>query len=580
MKELTAELLDLIEKTASSKKFRSWIADCLHALAGVDGTPHPEPALTARNERKAFDLIESQIKSIPGLTAAPRFIPIDPAIEKHPFYTQPHYTKTAERPQGLGVRETYAGRGNLVLIVPGARRGKSATSLAVNSHIDTVAPHIAPRLKGDVVFGRGACDAKGQVVSMLAQLRLLAEARRQLGVVPQGDVQFQFVIEEEPGGNGSLSLALQDPHPYDVILVCEATQLKIHPANRGAVWYKTQINCGPDKRLNPVEMAACVVLALEEEGAKIKGESDHPLFPTRPVQTNHGILGPYGSHPSAVRHLARLWIGADGGAESALLQAVEKAVGDYCARYGDKTKETDAASGKAKVDHHYDLISAKGGKGFVLAVHGKAGHMGAVLECDGAITKTAYIVRELMKLSAEGLKLSLAMADPDKDGPWAAAKAPARELILEGGQGFLPTHDIFEVQKRLVKAAASGAKAYCRKAGAAWKEAMVKTTFDKLHNDAFARRPDSPAMKAALYAARQAAVAGVWKKEPVVGWNVSCDARIFAKQFPKREVITFGPGSLAYAHSPQEQLHVGEAAAAARMMAVYTLALCGWEKVK
>jgi acetylornithine deacetylase/succinyl-diaminopimelate desuccinylase-like protein len=253
--------------------------------------------------------------------------------------------------------------------------------------------------------------------------------------------------------------------------------------------------------------------------------------------------------------------------------AVEKAVADYCARYGDKTKEADPATGKPKVDHHYDLIPVKAKKGLLLAIHGKAGHMGAVLECDGAITKMAYIVRELGKIGT----VSLHMADPQKDEPWGDPRRPLVELALEGGQGFLPTHDIFEIQKRIVKAAAAGAKEYCKKMGVAFKDAMVRTTFDKLHNDAFARKPDSPAMKAAVYAAKKA---GLWKGEPIVGWNVSCDARIFAKQFPKREVVTFGPGSLTYAHSPQEQMDVREIVATAKMMAIYALALCGWEKMK
>jgi acetylornithine deacetylase/succinyl-diaminopimelate desuccinylase-like protein len=168
------------------------------------------------------------------------------------------------------------------------------------------------------------------------------------------------------------------------------------------------------------------------------------------------------------------------------------------------------------------------------------------------------------------------MAHPDKDESWAGGEGALSGLALEGGQGFVPTHDIFEVQKRLVKAAISGAKEYCRRLGTAYQPTMVKTTFDKLHNDSFARTPDTPAMKAAIYACKKA---GVWKDEPIVGWTVSCDARIFAKQFPKRDVITFGPGSLAHAHSPLEQISISDMAASARMMAIFALALCGWEKM-
>ena len=49
-----------------------------------------------------------------------------------------------------------------------------------------------------------------------------------------------------------------------------------------------------------LEAFAFAILALLDEGEAIKQESDHPLFPHRPVQTCTGILGPFGVHPSAI----------------------------------------------------------------------------------------------------------------------------------------------------------------------------------------------------------------------------------------------------------------------------------------
>jgi acetylornithine deacetylase len=46
------------------------------------------------------------------------------------------------------------------------------------THLDTVPPFLPPRLEGELLCGRGACDAKGQMVAQwLALDRLLAEGR-------------------------------------------------------------------------------------------------------------------------------------------------------------------------------------------------------------------------------------------------------------------------------------------------------------------------------------------------------------------------------------------------------------------
>jgi len=40
--------------------------------------------------------------------------------------------------------------------------------IVLNTHIDTVAPHIPYERDGDTVRGRGACDAKGPLAALLA----------------------------------------------------------------------------------------------------------------------------------------------------------------------------------------------------------------------------------------------------------------------------------------------------------------------------------------------------------------------------------------------------------------------------
>src|SRR4051812_36944388 len=39
--------------------------------------------------------------------------------------------------------------------------------VTLSTHLDTVPPYIPPRLEGDALWGRGACDAKGIAAAMM-----------------------------------------------------------------------------------------------------------------------------------------------------------------------------------------------------------------------------------------------------------------------------------------------------------------------------------------------------------------------------------------------------------------------------
>lgn len=51
-----------------------------------------------------------------------------------------------------------------------------------STHLDTVPPYLPPRLAPEAIYGRGSCDAKGQIVAQLAAIEsLLAEGRTGFG---------------------------------------------------------------------------------------------------------------------------------------------------------------------------------------------------------------------------------------------------------------------------------------------------------------------------------------------------------------------------------------------------------------
>jgi acetylornithine deacetylase/succinyl-diaminopimelate desuccinylase-like protein len=561
-----------IEAVASSAAFAHDLTNLLVRLCQIDTTPRPDVADLAKAEHQCFAIIRQEIDGSGLDHARVREAAIDAAIADHPFYSNPTYTRTDSRPM-LASAETYADRCNLLLEVDGAQSGEDGIHLALNGHVDVVHPYIPPRVDGRTVFGRGACDDKGPVVSILAALRLVAEHLERHRLRLNRHLTVMFVIEEEMGGNGSLSLALDRAlrRRYDSVAVLECTSSNIHPGNRGAVWYKVEAQLDG---VHLFEAAAFIVGAMEDEGAKIKAESDHSLFPHRPVQTCHGMIGLYGEHPSRICGEVCFDVVTDGRAasfERVVAEQIEAAVAEYVERYGDKTRAEDQQTSRPKVDHHYDLESTD--TGLTVRVWGSTGHMGSILENDGAITKMATIVRRLVdhRLALEqaaGGAVHCRLHDWDD---------PSR-LVMEGGQGFLPTHTMDDVQRRLRDAAEQGAQDYFVRMGLSARACdTVAVTYEKLHNAAFAGPADSATLLTAIAAAKQA---GIWPADRQIrGWDVSCDARIFACEYPQLSVITMGPGHLRHAHADDEQLDIGELVQFSQFLALFILQQCGTVKV-
>jgi len=557
---------------ARTTEFSRYMESLLEEICKVDTTPNADVSVMGRAESAVFDVLDRELRTLPFEEMRIERRPINPAIQSHANFSLLHFTKTPERPRGLSVEDAYRGRSNMVCVLPGRPTANGGSSVALNSHVDVVAPFFPPRLSDGVMHGRGSCDDKGAVVATIAAMKILAAVMPAAGLRWNRNVILMFVIEEEPGGNGSLSLAIDRDLKalYDTILVGECTDREIHPANRGAVWYRAELRSSNAPLL---EMFAFVNEELEKEGEAIWTESRHALFPQRPVQTCHGMIGHFGEHPSRICGEVSFAINfeRDPGERAAVLvgDCIDTAIKGYVGRYGDKTKVTDPLTGKPKVDHHFDV--KRHGNRFVVGVHGSTGHMGSIRENDGAITKMAWIIRQLVycrpRLEAIGGRFTLDLA----------GQATGDRLVLEGGQGFVPTHDIREVMRRMECAAARGAETYLRRIGRKDSGAdAVHMTYEKLHNVAFDGDPDSPAMRDAIAAAR---ACGFWREQPVMGWTVSCDSRLFATEYPGMPVLTFGAGKLAHAHADNEQINMDELRSAAEFLAIFLLRHTGTAQI-
>ncbi|MCA9322439.1 MAG: M20/M25/M40 family metallo-hydrolase [Planctomycetes bacterium] len=96
------------------------------------------------------------------------------------------------------------------------------------THLDTVPPYIAPRRVGRRVFGRGTCDAKGQIVAQLEALRRL----RSEGL---DGMAWLGLIGEETDAKGAAALPIWKSQLADCRLVVggEPTQGRCATGQRG-----------------------------------------------------------------------------------------------------------------------------------------------------------------------------------------------------------------------------------------------------------------------------------------------------------------------------------------------------------
>ena len=163
-------LVAAVRERLRSAEFKSYLTRLLLELCRQDTTPKPDVARMRKAEGECFRILERELAKFTFSGARLERRAINPAIQSHPNYSLLHFTKTAERPTGLSAEETYADRSNLLYLAPGQHRTNAGASVALNAHLDVVAPYFPPKVGGDVIYGRGACDDKGPVVSIVAAL--------------------------------------------------------------------------------------------------------------------------------------------------------------------------------------------------------------------------------------------------------------------------------------------------------------------------------------------------------------------------------------------------------------------------
>lgn len=127
------------------------------------------------------------------------------------------------RDAGVEIQKTPAGRLNLFF-----KYGEP--KIIFCSHLDTVPPYIPPDVDGNIIRGRGTCDAKGQ-------LAYLFEAFKQLHSSGNSDIGMLMLSGEEDGSQGAIR-ANKSISNTECIIIGEPTENKLIKASKGILLAK------------------------------------------------------------------------------------------------------------------------------------------------------------------------------------------------------------------------------------------------------------------------------------------------------------------------------------------------------
>jgi acetylornithine deacetylase len=185
----------------------------------------------------------------------------------------------------VGQESKPEGRPNIVGVRAGSGGGRS---LLLNGHVDTVGPGdpavwthppFSGVVDGDLLYGRGACDMKGGIVTMISALKALEV----LGLGLRGDVTVAATVGEEDTGVGALATVLAG-YRADAVIVTEPTRLRLVPAQAGSLVFRVTVRgravhaSARHRGVSAFEKFLPIFEALSELEREREDTLRHPLY--------------------------------------------------------------------------------------------------------------------------------------------------------------------------------------------------------------------------------------------------------------------------------------------------------------
>lgn len=138
-------------------------------------------------------------------------------------------------------------RTSLPVVIGRAGRIGSRPRVILSGHLDVVPPGgpatwtadpWGAEIRDGVLYGRGACDMKGGVASILGAVRAL-HTSGELALL-DGELMVVLVPSEEDGGQGTLA-AIRAGATADLAIITEPTELDVVVAHAGAITFRLTV---------------------------------------------------------------------------------------------------------------------------------------------------------------------------------------------------------------------------------------------------------------------------------------------------------------------------------------------------